>query len=657
MIKQNESNEKNVFLLRVRAGHIADMKKLLASLVGVALSLLPLFAFAADPIKVFILDTGAAPSGITYKTQTHVFRGDNPIDTKGHGTMVAQSFLEGASQHGAQNVELHSIKITDEQGRTNDLYLTRAVNTALDSGAKIINISIGDAETTGEPTSEWLAVVSRAEAAGAVIVVAAGNEADKTYNSYAVNSPAVVSVGALDSFGHTATYTNGATDQSRVDVYEFGAKVAGEGTSFAAPRVAGAIAALMEKAPPAAADANGDGSWNSGEIKQQLSNGIAEDQYAFVAGGRLAAPTVKTDVAAGGNAQTAIVTTSKTNDPVTPAPSTSGLQCPPGQYAEIDYSVQFPTETCRPNTVPTGTPPPPPAVSCGQPGSNPATCIPSGSAAAPPPAGPSAAPAANTFCKQDGNNVTCTYVPLEPIPGVSQTGTNFSGFLSGLFRLLFTLGGMIAVASLVYGGVTYMVSEIVSNKEWAKKQIRASLVGLAILVAAWLILYTINPQLIQFNFAAMNVRIANTAPPQLFGSGNQLTTDQTKSLQNHFNSQVTFRSPSIFYAEAVDKNNAAAVKKFEDNCNSQSSKSNALNNPQALWNACKNGAVAGAGVGAAGWVAGLVGLGTTVTGAIIGCPTGAYTEYSMGKPYIEQAPGNAVGLPGQTIYSCNYYSF
>ena len=112
----------------------------------------------------------------------------------------------------------------------------------------------------------------------------------------------------------------------------------------------------------------------------------------------------------------------------------------------------------------------------------------------------------NSIC----NGKTCTYTPLEPIPGLPQSGSDFAGFLNGMFKLLFTIGGMVAVASLVYGGITYMVSEIVGKIEWAKRQMRAALWGLALLVAAWLILYTINPDLITFK---LNVQSITTNAP------------------------------------------------------------------------------------------------------------------------------------------------
>jgi len=142
----------------------------------------------------------------------------------------------------------------------------------------------------------------------------------------------------------------------------------------------------------------------------------------------------------------------------------------------------------------------------------------------------------------------CTYTPLEPIPGLPQTGRDFAGFLNGMFKLMFTLGGMMAVASLVYGGITYMVSEIVNKKEWAKKQMQAALWGLALLAAAWLILYTINPQLINFNFKPTTVNVSAPAP-QTPGSvagatdanGNRKLSDaQIQALLDYYRSDPSY---------------------------------------------------------------------------------------------------------------------
>lgn len=93
-----------------------------------------------------------------------------------------------------------------------------------------------------------------------------------------------------------------------------------------------------------------------------------------------------------------------------------------------------------------------------------------------------------------------TYVPLEPFVGVNQTGqATFGELLSGFFKLLINVGAFFAVVVLVVGGITYMVSESTVNKLIGKERVKAAFIGLAILGASWLILNTINPELITFN--------------------------------------------------------------------------------------------------------------------------------------------------------------
>lgn len=117
---------------------------------------------------------------------------------------------------------------------------------------------------------------------------------------------------------------------------------------------------------------------------------------------------------------------------------------------------------------------------------------------------------------QNGN---INYAPLEPLSQYdTKAGSygNFSYYLNTIFRLLLTLGSMFAVVLLVYGGVAYMVSEAASGIDKAKKQIVSALWGLALLAGAWLILYTINPQLLVFNLN----------PKSIVGGGSQQAPQQ-----------------------------------------------------------------------------------------------------------------------------------
>lgn len=89
------------------------------------------------------------------------------------------------------------------------------------------------------------------------------------------------------------------------------------------------------------------------------------------------------------------------------------------------------------------------------------------------------------------------YIPLEPLPGQPTNGSpNFCNLLSLLFKVLIYFGGMVAVLFLVLGGITYMVSEVVDKRSAARERIKAALYGLLLLLVSWIILYTINPQLV-----------------------------------------------------------------------------------------------------------------------------------------------------------------
>ena len=106
----------------------------------------------------------------------------------------------------------------------------------------------------------------------------------------------------------------------------------------------------------------------------------------------------------------------------------------------------------------------------------------------------------------NGNSTPCTncnlnYTPLEPLPGGfsgAQTG-DLAPYLRSGFQLAILLGGLTAVIILIFGGIGYMVSEVSpSGKAKAKKRIIGAIWGLLILLGSYLLLNTINPQLVNF---------------------------------------------------------------------------------------------------------------------------------------------------------------
>jgi len=75
--------------------------------------------------------------------------------------------------------------------------------------------------------------------------------------------------------------------------------------------------------------------------------------------------------------------------------------------------------------------------------------------------------------------------------------TSLPKYIQYLFSLSIVIAGLVAFASLVYGGFRYLTSagSPIAMSE-AKDQITAGILGLAILLASFLILSTINPQIL-----------------------------------------------------------------------------------------------------------------------------------------------------------------
>lgn len=95
---------------------------------------------------------------------------------------------------------------------------------------------------------------------------------------------------------------------------------------------------------------------------------------------------------------------------------------------------------------------------------------------------------------------TGNYVPLAPLPNTtSGSTTNLAIYAKGIFALLIGVASVLAVIMIVIGGVQYMSTDAISGKSEGKEKITQALYGLLLAMACWLILYTINPNLLNFN--------------------------------------------------------------------------------------------------------------------------------------------------------------
>lgn len=80
-------------------------------------------------------------------------------------------------------------------------------------------------------------------------------------------------------------------------------------------------------------------------------------------------------------------------------------------------------------------------------------------------------------------------------PGAT-SGCNPAAFVNNFYSFALIIGGILAFGAVVYGGVKYITAAgNPSGQKEGKDWIEAALLGLLLLAGAYLILYTINPQL------------------------------------------------------------------------------------------------------------------------------------------------------------------
>jgi len=96
-------------------------------------------------------------------------------------------------------------------------------------------------------------------------------------------------------------------------------------------------------------------------------------------------------------------------------------------------------------------------------------------------------------------SIVSAYEPFVDLPGFNYSGGNVAEVVNGVFLLLLAVGAVWGVVKIAIAGVKYTMTDVVPQKNSAKDDIKGVLLGLAILVIPYLILYTINPDLTNLN--------------------------------------------------------------------------------------------------------------------------------------------------------------
>ena len=203
-------------------------------------------------VKVALLDTGVSSHSAFQSIIRSINLVDMPADPStqnGHGTAVASVIIgsDPLTPGVAPGAEVVSVRIADDNGQSDSFLLAKGIVAAVDAGAKLINISMG---SFGDSALVRNAIEYASEV-GALIVAAAGNNGLEKV-AYPAANDGVIAVGGVDAAGNHLAFSNsGQSIDISAPGYGVHAAWVGDqaasvnGTSFSAPIVTGALAALM----------------------------------------------------------------------------------------------------------------------------------------------------------------------------------------------------------------------------------------------------------------------------------------------------------------------------------------------------------------------------------------------------------------------------
>jgi cell wall-associated NlpC family hydrolase len=109
---------------------------------------------------------------------------------------------------------------------------------------------------------------------------------------------------------------------------------------------------------------------------------------------------------------------------------------------------------------------------------------------------------------QDGADGYCLLAPLGGFSRISDS--QLADYFGMIFKILIGLAGVLAVIMIFYGGVQYMTTDAIGDKEEGKKRIWNAVIGLLIALGSYTILNTVNPDLLEFKFGINKVTIQYT---------------------------------------------------------------------------------------------------------------------------------------------------
>ncbi|MBP7006793.1 MAG: M15 family metallopeptidase [Candidatus Pacebacteria bacterium] len=130
-----------------------------------------------------------------------------------------------------------------------------------------------------------------------------------------------------------------------------------------------------------------------------------------------------------------------------------------------------------------------------------------------------------------------------------------SKYINIIVKIAIGIAAVLAVIMIVMGGIQYMTSELISSKEEGKKRITNAILGLLIALGAYLILFTINPNLLKLDVAVPSTELSFTPGEDGLGTTPESTsTTSSGNVRRKVNLKLkTGGTTEVIACEATDK--------------------------------------------------------------------------------------------------------
>ena len=141
-----------------------------------------------------------------------------------------------------------------------------------------------------------------------------------------------------------------------------------------------------------------------------------------------------------------------------------------------------------------------------------------------------------------------------PEIGRNVPGTTLEGYVRYIYLFALSIVGIAALGAITFGGITYMLSDTITSKDEAKKWIWGAVTGLILALAAYLILYTINPDLVSLRGLTLPSTGSETTPSPSTTSGECTISPSTVDDQG---------TPTWFYRCSLDDTTSSGRSRLE----------------------------------------------------------------------------------------------